>query len=240
MVISALVFGLLGSFHCIGMCGPIAFMLPVTRDNNYKKALQVAIYHLGRLLAYSTIGIFFGLIGKSLNLFGMQQQLSIAVGIAMIALIMFPRIMGKGQLPGPLSKVVSRLRTSLGKALKRKKLGTFFSIGLLNGFLPCGLVYMAVLGAVALGSTWNGGLYMFLFGLGTVPLMTSAIYFQGILKKVNKRHIQRLVPIAVVSIGLLFILRGMGLGIPFISPEPVEATVTTQRAHPNPLQVQCH
>ncbi len=240
MVISALVFGLLGSFHCIGMCGPIAFMLPVTRDNNYKKALQVAIYHLGRLLAYSTIGIFFGLIGKSLNLFGMQQQLSIAVGIAMIALIMFPRIMGKGQLPGPLSKVVSRLRTSLGKALKRKKLGTFFSIGLLNGFLPCGLVYMAVLGAVALGSTWNGGLYMFLFGLGTVPLMTSAIYFQGILKKVNKRHIQRLVPIAVVSIGLLFILRGMGLGIPFISPEPVEATVTTQGAHPNPLQVQCH
>lgn len=240
MVISALVFGLLGSFHCIGMCGPIAFMLPVTRENKLKKALQVAIYHLGRLLAYSTIGIFFGLIGKSLNLFGIQQQLSIAVGILMIALILFPRIMGKGQLPGPLRKVMSRLRTSLGNALKRKKLGTFFSIGLLNGFLPCGLVYMAVLGAVAQGSTWNGGLYMFLFGLGTVPLMSSAIYFQGILKKVNRKHIQRLIPIAVVSIGLLFILRGMGLGIPFLSPEPVQASVTTQTEHPNPLEVQCH
>lgn len=240
MVISALVFGLLGSFHCIGMCGPIAFMLPVTRENKFKKALQVAIYHLGRLLAYSTIGIFFGLIGKSLNLFGVQQQLSIAVGIGMIILMLFPRVLGNGQLPGPLNKAMGRLRTSLGKALKRKKLGTFFSIGLLNGFLPCGLVYMAVLGAVALGGTWNGGLYMFLFGLGTVPLMTSAIYFQGILNRVNRKHIQRLVPLAVVGMGLLFILRGMGLGIPFISPEPIEATLTTQTENPSPLEVQCH
>lgn len=240
MFLSALVLGLLGSFHCIGMCGPIAFMLPVTRENKFKKALQVSIYHLGRLLAYCSIGIFFGLIGKSLNLFGIQQQLSIGVGIIMIALVMFPGIMGNSQLPRPLGKVVSSIRTSLGQALKRKKLGTFFSIGLLNGFLPCGLVYMAVLGAVAIGSTWSGGLYMFLFGLGTVPLMTSAIYFKGILNKVSRKHIQRLVPVAVVIIGILFILRGMGLGIPFLSPEPVHASVTTQADHPDPTEVQCH
>lgn len=240
MIVSALVFGLLGSFHCIGMCGPIAFMLPVNRENKFKKALQVSIYHLGRLLAYSSIGVFFGLIGKSLNLFGIQQQLSIAVGIMMVALVLFPRLMGKSQLPGPLNKGVSKLRTSLGQALKRKRLGTFFSIGLLNGFLPCGLVYMAVLGAVAIGSTWNGGLYMFMFGLGTVPLMTCAIYFQGILNKVKRRHIQRLVPVAVVTIGLLFVLRGMGLGIPYLSPEPVHASVTSPAEHSNLIDVQCH
>ena len=240
MIVSALVFGLLGSFHCIGMCGPIAFMLPVNRENKFKKAVQVSIYHLGRLLAYSSIGVFFGLIGKSLNLFGIQQQLSIAVGVMMIALVLFPRIMGKSQLPSPFNKVVSKLRTSLGQALKRKRLGTFFSIGLLNGFLPCGLVYMAVLGAVAIGSTWNGGLYMFMFGLGTVPLMTCAIYFQGILNKVKRRHIQRLVPVAVVTIGLLFVLRGMGLGIPYLSPEPVHASVTSPAEHSNLIDVQCH
>ena len=91
MLYSALIFGLLGSFHCVGMCGPIALMLPVSRDNEAKKFLQVMLYHLGRLLAYSIIGLAFGLVGKSLNLFGFQQQLSIAMGVLMILVVLKPQ-----------------------------------------------------------------------------------------------------------------------------------------------------
>ena len=82
MFLSALVFGLLGSFHCVGMCGPIAFVLPVDRSNTYKKVFQITLYHIGRLLAYSIIGLVFGIIGKGLYLFGFQQQLSIVIGVA--------------------------------------------------------------------------------------------------------------------------------------------------------------
>ncbi|HLV13999.1 MAG TPA: sulfite exporter TauE/SafE family protein, partial [Xanthomarina sp.] len=88
MLWSALALGLLGSFHCVGMCGPIAFMLPVDRSHSVKKIAQISTYHFGRLLAYSIIGLVFGLVGKGLYLFGIQQQLSIAIGVLMIVVIL--------------------------------------------------------------------------------------------------------------------------------------------------------
>lgn len=220
MLYSALIFGLLGSFHCVGMCGPIAFMLPVSQDNKLKKAMQVFLYHLGRLLAYSLIGLIFGLIGKSLNLFGLQQQLSIWVGALMIAVILIPsKRFRKYSITGPLTMAIGRIKSSLGNALKKKSPDTFLSIGFLNGLLPCGLVYMAVFGALATGSTAEGSLYMIIFGLGTIPLMTSAIYFSGMLTSLMRKRIQRFIPVFVVVIGMLFILRGLGLGIPYVSPK---------------------
>ena len=91
MLVSAFILGLLGSFHCVGMCGPIAFMLPVDRSNTVKKITQISIYHFGRLLAYSIIGLVFGLIGKSLYIFGFQQQLSIIIGVLMILVVLIPQ-----------------------------------------------------------------------------------------------------------------------------------------------------
>jgi len=95
------------------------------------------------------------------------------------------------------------------------------TIGFLNGFLPCGLVYIAVFGAIAAGNIAQGSLYMVLFGAGTIPLMTTAVYFSGFLKGNRKQKIQKLIPVFVVLMGTLFILRGLGLGIPYISPKPV-------------------
>lgn len=232
MLYSALILGLLGSFHCIGMCGPIAFMLPVSRNNQLKKAMQVFLYHFGRLLAYSMIGLVFGLIGKSLNLFGLQQQLSIWVGILMIAVVLIPsRKLGRLSITGPLTMAIGRVKSSMASAFKRKSPDTFLIIGFLNGLLPCGLVYMAVFGAIASGNTVEGSLYMLLFGLGTVPLMTSAIYFSGILTVLMRKRIQRFIPTFVVGIGLLFILRGLGLGIPYISPKPVNDPIAIEANH---------
>lgn len=228
MMVSAFILGLLGSLHCVGMCGPIAFMLPVDRSNSIKKISQITVYHLGRILAYSILGLLFGLLGKSLYLFGFQQQLSIAVGVLMIILVIIPyKTFGKYNLSKPINRIISKVKSNLGKALKKKTADTFVTIGFLNGFLPCGLVYMAVFGAVATGSILEGSLYMVLFGIGTIPLMTSAIYLGKFLNSNIKQRIQKAVPVFVVIIGALFILRGLGLGIPYLSPAPIVEMATS-------------
>lgn len=222
MILSAVILGLMGSLHCVGMCGPIAFMLPVDQTNNYKKFGQIFIYHFGRLMAYGIIGLVFGFLGKGLSIFGAQQKLSIAIGIIMILVVLIPyKIFNKYNLSRPIYKVISKVKNQLGKELKKKSSDTFLTIGFLNGFLPCGLVYMALFGAIAMGNALQGSLYMMLFGLGTVPLMTTAIYFSGLLKGGIRQKVQRVMPVFVVVIGLLFILRGLGLGIPYVSPTPV-------------------
>lgn len=220
MLYSALVLGLLGSFHCIGMCGPIAMMLPVDSSSNFKKTSQIFIYHFGRLLAYSLIGLIFGFLGKGLYIFGLQQKLSIIIGIILIVIVLLPyNTFNRYNFSKPLYKVISKVKQSMGTALKKKTSDTFLTIGFLNGFLPCGLVYMAVLSSIATADPFKGSLYMFLFGLGTIPLMTSAIYLGNMLNALAKKRIQKLIPVFVILIGVLFIIRGLGLGIPYLSPQ---------------------
>ncbi|MBT8258247.1 MAG: sulfite exporter TauE/SafE family protein [Bacteroidia bacterium] len=233
MLWSGFVLGLLGSLHCVGMCGPIAFMLPVDRSNSFNKVFQIGIYHFGRLFSYGLIGLLFGWLGKSFYLFGLQQQLSIAIGIIMILAVLWRNQWLSGfSLTRPLYKLISKLKSSLGSALKKKSPDTLLTIGFLNGFLPCGLVYMAAIGSVATGDALKGWLYMVLFGIGTIPLMTAAIYLGKFLNTKMREKIRRAIPVVVVIIGLLFILRGMGLGIPYISPAPaVEMATGTMNCH---------
>jgi hypothetical protein len=233
MIISAIILGFMGSLHCIGMCGPIAFMLPLDRTNNVKKFIQIFIYHFGRLSAYGLLGLVFGLLGKGLFVFGMQQKLSIAIGVLMILVIIIPyKTFSKYNFSKPVYKIIGKVKNRLGKELQKKTSDTFLTIGFLNGFLPCGLVYMALFGAIAMGDALQGALYMILFGAGTIPLMTSAIYFSSILKSTAKQKIQKLIPVFVVLIGALFILRGLGLGIPYVSPKPVTEVITAE--------IECH
>lgn len=236
MLLTALLFGLLGSFHCVGMCGPIAFILPVDRNNQFKKVGQISLYHLGRIIAYSILGLTFGLLGKSLNLFGFQQQLSIFIGVLMILVIVIPqKTFNKYNFSQPVFRIISKVKSALGKELKKKSPDTFLTIGFLNGFLPCGLVYMAIFGAIASGNVWQGGLYMAFFGLGTIPLMTSAVYLGNFLNGKVRSRIRRAIPVFVVLIGCLFILRGLGLGIPYVSPKPITETVNAEAECHQPL-----
>ncbi|WP_299110092.1 sulfite exporter TauE/SafE family protein [uncultured Tenacibaculum sp.] len=218
MYISALILGLLGSFHCIGMCGPIAFMLPVDRTNKVKQFFQITSYHLGRLFTYSLIGLLFGLLGKSFYFFGFQQQLSIIVGILMIVVVLLPKTFQKYNFSKSINRLVMKVKSALGKELKKKGNDTFFTIGFLNGFLPCGLVYMAVFGALTASNAFSGSIYMAIFGLGTIPLMTTVVYVGNFANGLIRRRIQQAIPYVVVFIGVLFILRGLGLGIPYVSP----------------------
>ena len=235
MLYTALIFGLLGSFHCIGMCGPIAFLLPLNRKNKSKQALQLFSYHFGRIFMYALLGLVFGLVGNSFNLFGFQQQLSIGIGVLMIVSIIIPtKIFNRYNFSKPIYKLVSRVKSKMGQELKQKNPTTFFTIGYLNGLLPCGLVYMAVFGALAIGNAWQGSLYMAMFGLGTIPLMTTAIYLGNFLNKTIKQNILKVIPVFVVIIGLLFIIRGLGLGIPYLSPTK---SVTIEQIN---SEINCH
>ena len=230
MFLSALILGLLGSFHCIGMCGPIAFMLPVDRQKSVKRFLQITSYHLGRLFTYSLIGLLFGFLGKGFYLFGFQQQLSIFVGVTMILIVLFPKFFNTINFSKGVSKIIFKVKNALGKELKKKGNDTFFTIGFLNGFLPCGLVYMAIFGALTTTNAFSGSLYMFLFGLGTVPLMTAVVYLGNFSKGNFRKKIQKTIPVVIVFIGVLFILRGLGLGIPYVSPVPVLDLVTSNNS----------
>ncbi len=227
MLVSAFILGLAGSIHCVGMCGPIAFMLPLGKSKGATKIFRVLLYHLGRLLSYSILGLLFGIIGKSLHLFGLQQSLSIVIGVFMILWIFFPTQKIKYfSFAKPLYVIITKIKSTLGKELNKKTSDTFLTIGFLNGFLPCGLVYLAVFGAIATGQIWQASMYMIFFGMGTIPLMTTVVYVGGFLSGSVRQQLQKAIPVIVVIIGLLFIIRGMGLGVPYLSPKPVTETVS--------------
>jgi sulfite exporter TauE/SafE len=215
------------------MCGPIAMMLPIDHKNETKKATQIITYQLGRLSAYASIGLIFGLLGRGLFIAGIQQNISIFIGIAMISVALVPeKIFAKYNFSKPVYKIISKVKSSLGNQFKNKSYQSIFAIGLLNGFLPCGMVYTALFGAIAMQSAGFGILYMLLFGLGTVPLMTIVVYINSVIKLPFRTKIQKIIPYAAVVIGVLFILRGLGLGIPYISPSNMSLFV---QATPN-----CH
>ncbi len=233
MLYTALIFGLLSSFHCIGMCGPIAMMLPVDRSNQAKKVSQIFTYHLGRITAYASIGFVFGLLGKGFFMAGMQQKLSILIGILMIVAIVIPeKTFANYNFSKPVFRLISKVKQALRNQFKKKSYQSIFTIGLLNGFLPCGMVYVALFGAIAMQSSSLGVLYMVLFGLGTVPLMSSVVYIHSFISLGFRNRIQKAIPVLVVLIGVLFILRGLGLGIPYVSPATMSLFV---QANPN-----CH
>lgn len=233
MLYTALIFGLLSSFHCIGMCGPIAMMLPVDRSNPAKKVTQILSYHLGRISAYASIGFVFGLLGKGFFMAGMQQRLSIFIGVLMIVAIIIPeKTFAQYNFSKPVFRLISKVKQALGNQFKKKSYQSLFTIGLLNGFLPCGMVYVALFGAIAMQSISLGILYMVLFGLGTVPLMSTVVYINSFLTVPIRNKIQKAIPYVVVLIGVLFILRGLGLGIPYVSPATMSLFV---QANPN-----CH
>lgn len=229
MLYTALLLGIISSLHCVGMCGPIAMMLPVDRTNPSRKALQILVYHLGRLTAYGLLGLVFGLLGRGFYLAGMQQHLSITVGVLMIVVAVVPeKVLARYNFSKPVYKVIAAIKSHLGQQFKRKSVDALFTIGLLNGLLPCGMVYAALFGALAMPNLMSSMSYMFLYGLGTVPLLSAVVYTSQWISIPVRQRIQKLIPVVAVCIGLLFIVRGLGLGIPYVSPSTMHLYVQAQ------------
>lgn len=229
MLYTALLLGIISSLHCVGMCGPIALMLPVDRTNPSRKALQILVYHLGRLTAYGLLGLVFGLLGRGFYLAGMQQHLSITVGVLMIVVAVVPeKVLARYNFSKPVYQVIAAIKSHLGQQFKRKSVDALFTIGLLNGFLPCGMVYAALFGALAMPNLMSSMSYMFLYGIGTVPLLSAVVYASQWISMPVRQRIQKLIPVVAVCIGLLFIVRGLGLGIPYVSPSTMNLYVQAQ------------
>ena len=214
MLYTAFIFGLISSLHCIGMCGPIAMMLPVDRTNQAKKTLQIFTYHLGRLSAYGTIGFLFGLLGKGFSIAGIQQELSIFLGVAMIIIVLVPeRFFMNYNFSRPIFTVISKIKTSLGSQFKNKSYQSLFTIGVLNGFLPCGMVYAALAGAISTTNSIEGGLFMAFFGLGTLPLLLTATVAGRSFSFSIRSKMKVVQPILLTLAGLLLLQRGLHLDL---------------------------
>lgn len=227
MIYTALILGLISSLHCIGMCGPIAMMLPVSRENTAKKFLQIGIYQLGRLSAYGTLGLIFGLLGKGLFIAGMQQQLSIIVGVLMITLVVVPeRVFMKYNFSKPIYLAINKVKSHIGFQFKRKSPDALFTIGFFNGLLPCAMVYSALFGAVAMQNPLLGIGYMVLFGIGTMPLMTLVVFAANKISFQWRNKVQKVIPVMLVLVAIMFIVRGLGLDIPMFSPTGQDLMVT--------------
>ena len=227
MVFSGFIIGLLGSLHCVGMCGPIALALPIV--GNSKAALIVSrlLYNFGRILTYTFFGFIFGLIGDRIQLFGLQQIVSIILGSLILLRLIIPQKYSFTKLHF-FQRTVGKLKQEFSKMFGKNSMKSLFVIGLLNGFLPCGFVYVGIAGAIATGDALKGAAFMSLFGLGTLPIMFAASLFSSVLSLKARLNFRKAIPVFSFIIGILFILRGLNLGIPYVSPKMTSHQTTTE------------
>lgn len=218
IIITAFLMGMLGSFHCAGMCGPLALSIPLKSESNVGRMLGALIYNIGRILTYSVFGILIGLFGESLHVYGIQQWLSIIAGMIIIIYFSFVHFHWRFKL-NILSSLFEWVRAKLGRLFFKQTYTSVFYIGMLNGLLPCGFVYLAFAGAVAAGGVINSSLFMAFFGLGTLPMMWGIIFFGQHISYKLLSNIKKVYPYMMMTVAFLLILRGLGLGIPYLSPK---------------------
>lgn len=224
LIWTALLMGFMGGFHCIGMCGPIAMALPGQPNDRGAYISGRVFYNLGRIVTYAVLGFAIGIFGFTFNMAGWQQGLSIVSGLLILALQFVPgNPSGKVARTLRLSILINRIKKTFSQLLHKKGILALFVIGLLNGILPCGFVYLALVAAMATGTVEGAAFYMVLFGLGTFPIMLILSLSGKMISFRMRNKIQKAVPYIVVFIALLFILRGLSLGIPYLSPKIMKA-----------------
>lgn len=213
----AFLLGLLGSVHCAVMCGPLMLSLPLSKQNTFKSAIQLLLYQIGRIMVYTFLGLLVGSLGNSIKIFTNQETLSLIIGIV---LIIFTLLHFSGRYIQRMTtfqiRLIAPISKLMGRAYGRPYWGFF--AGMLNGLIPCGMVFLALATALTSGSIPSSMTFMVLFGLGTTPLML-VISFGGIyLKRYIRFNPNKLIPWFMLFLGTLFILRSADLGIPFLSP----------------------
>ncbi|MEJ2195644.1 MAG: sulfite exporter TauE/SafE family protein [Ignavibacteriaceae bacterium] len=231
-ILTAFFVGLFGSLHCIGMCGPIAIALPVPDSTNVSFFFGRLLYNLGRVVSYMLLGALFGLVGQRIALAGAQQFVSIALGVIILISVLLPQKQKNYIIQLSLvQKVVQPLKANIGMLFRKGTFSSMFSIGILNGFLPCGFVYIGLAGAITSGDAISGAAVMFLFGVGTIPAMFMATVFGKYINIGIRTKLRKATPYFAMILAILFILRGMNLGIRYISPKLIEQTYDAEGLH---------
>jgi hypothetical protein len=229
---TAFLLGLVGSLHCAGMCGPLALALPVPSIAPTAFVLGRVLYNLGRLGTYCLLGMVFGLLGRTLLVAGLQRGASVALGVILLAGLLAS---GRLALAQPINRLVAGLKTAMAGWLQQRSLSALAVLGGLTGLLPCGLVYVACAAAATTSSPLGGAQYMAVFGLGTFPMMLALSLSGRLLQPALRTRLQAAIPVSVFLLGCLLILRGLSLGIPYLSPDlgaGSEAGCCHESAHP--------
>jgi len=219
MIWPAFILGLLSSFHCVGMCGPLAMALPVQNLSLIRKSIAIILYHSGRIITYTFFGLLFGLLGRHLFVAGYQQWISISLGAIILIILLQQKIFHQNRPSFIGQKISGTLNNWMSYLWNIHSSFSSLLFGMVNGLLPCGMVYYALIGALSTGSLINGLFFMMLFGAGTLPLMLS-VHFLGAsyLTLSVRNRMKKFVPVVIGFMGVLLILRGLNLGIPYISP----------------------
>ena len=213
-LLTPILLGLAASLHCVGMCGPLMLALPLDAAGKRQVVSQMLTYHSGRILTYAALGVLFGLLGKGIALAGFQKGLSIGAGVFMLAMAFtawrFEQLVTA--LPG-FGKFTQRVKLEIGNLLKQNPNGATLGVGLLNGLLPCGMVYAALAGAIATTGAAEGGMFMAMFGMGTLPLMLAVSVLGRSFNHAIRQKIRIVQPILLTLAGLLLLQRGLHLDL---------------------------
>jgi len=208
--------GLLGSLHCVAMCGPLLLALPAGKGHG-RIVFNRIIYQIGRILTYTGLGLVIGFISIGAEYKGWQQGLSIFTGGVLVSMGLFTFF---GHHSSGIVKAQQKLFAPLFKRMGYwlYKPGGNFIVRMRNGFLRCGMEYMALATALNTGNTVGGGRFMLLFGLGTLPLMLITGIAGNYVKRIIPFKLSTWLPTLFLIMGLWFILRGSNLDIPYLSP----------------------
>ncbi|MCX6139571.1 MAG: sulfite exporter TauE/SafE family protein [Candidatus Kapabacteria bacterium] len=217
--VTGLLLGLAGGLHCAGMCGPIALALPSTGRAGILRFAEKGLYHVGRIATYSILGVLVGLGASVFELAGYGRVASITAGVLMIVTAGLQLIWHRNLLPsGPIHRITAPIRSRLGELLRKRSLLALTGIGLLNGLLPCGLVTSALLGSAATTEPLSGMIFMASFGVGTLPVMMSISLSGTFLTNRMRSSLRVVMPLLALVVGIVVILRGLALDIPYLSP----------------------
>jgi sulfite exporter TauE/SafE len=216
-IIAGFTLGLFGSLHCVGMCGPLALALPNPHTKKNQQVISSLIYNTGRVITYSLLGLLFGIIGKGFSVIGFQQLFSIATGSILLVFTVLYFGFKKSWQPKWFLDFTWHIQSFIAASMNKRS-GSL-AVGMANGLLPCGMVYAAIAGALVSNSILSSTLFMTSFGLATIPAMLSLMLFGAGISIHLRMKLRRLMPYVMLLVAVLLIVRGMNLGIPYISPQ---------------------
>lgn len=209
---------MISSFHCLGMCGPLVMALPLQGLSRSWQVFAILSYHTGRIFTYASLGLLSGLLGQRIYMAGFQRSFSITLGLFLLFWVMTNRINRKKAKPALLGRFYNRLQQWILRLWESPAKTSYVFLGMANGLLPCGMVYLAIAGALSTAQIKEGVVFMVFFGAGTLPVLLGLSYFGRFINLSFRNRVKKSIPVFIAFMGILFILRGLNLGIPFISP----------------------
>lgn len=183
-------------------------------------------YQSGRISIYVIWGVVFGTIGSTARWFGLQQNISLSLGIGVLVILILTKLFPAFERKFSNLLLVQFWKSKLSSLFQSKTKGSDFIAGMLNGILPCGLVYVALAGAAAVQNPLKGAMFMIVFGIGTLPLLSVLLFFGKNMQVSVRRYLTKWYPVLIGLMAIILIIRGMNLGN-FLSPAilPVNGTI---------------